>query len=86
MSNFKIYIFGKFFFKASNFSVLVPVAKTSPSKDTNFLTNAFPIPPEAPVIKIFLFLKLIINIYFFNIFFRINRARDNIFIYSFNQS
>ena len=29
-------------------------------KETNFFTNSFPIPPVAPVIKIFLFLKLII--------------------------
>jgi len=58
ISNFKTLIFGNSFFRASNFSVFVPVARTFPSNDTNFCTNAFPIPPVAPVINIFLFLKL----------------------------
>ena len=52
--------------------IFVPVAKILPSRETNFLTNAPPIPPVAPVIKIFFPLKLIINIYFFYIFLRIN--------------
>ena len=51
---------GNSFFKASSFSVLVPVPKTFASKEINLLTIDLPIPPVAPVIKTFLFLKLII--------------------------
>ena len=39
---------------------LVPVARTFPPREMNFLTSVPPIPPVAPVIKIFLFLKSII--------------------------
>ena len=72
ISNFKILIFGNSFLRASNFSVFVPVARTFPSNDTNFCTNAFPIPPVAPVTNIFLFLKLIIQVNLFYIIFCIN--------------
>ena len=53
-------IFGNSVFNKSNFSFFVPVAKTFPSKEVNFLTKALPMPPVAPVIRIFLFLKSII--------------------------
>ena len=55
----KIFILGSFSFNFSSFSVFVPVAKTFPSKATNFSTNAPPIPPVAPVISIFLFFMII---------------------------
>ena len=58
MSNFKILIAGKSFFKASNFCVFVPVAKIVPSNERNFFTRAFPIPPVAPVINIFFSFKI----------------------------
>jgi hypothetical protein len=61
-------IFGYRFFNKSSFSALVPLPRTLPPSETNFLTSSLPIPPLAPVIKIFLFLKLII----FNIIYRIN--------------
>ena len=60
ISNFLTLMLGYFFFNKSNFSVLVPLPRTLPPSETNFLTNSLPIPPLAPVIKIFLFLKLII--------------------------
>ena len=37
------------------------------SSDTNFFTSALPMPPLAPVIKIFLFLKLIIYYIFYRV-------------------
>ena len=60
ISNFLILISGYFFFIVSNFSDLVPVARTLAPSVINFLTSSLPIPPVAPVIKTFLFLKLII--------------------------
>ena len=41
----------------SNFSILVPLPKTFPPKEVNFFTRALPMPPLAPVIRIFLFSK-----------------------------
>ena len=64
-TKFKVIILGKSFLRRSSFSFFVPVAKTLPPNKENFLTKALPIPPVAPVIKIFLLLKLIIQIYFF---------------------
>ena len=84
ISNLKIFIFGKFFFSKSNFSLFVPVANTFPCKSTNFFTNDCPIPPVAPVIKIFLFLKSIIQIYIFYVFYFIHRYYVNTFVNSFN--
>ena len=68
ISNFLTLTFGYFFFNSSNFSDLVPVPITLPPNEENFLTNSLPIPPVAPVTRIFLFLKLIIFliIYYFN--------------------
>ena len=60
ISNLMSFTFGNSFFNKSNLSVFVPVASTFPSRSINFLTISFPIPPEAPVTSIFLFLKLII--------------------------
>ena len=61
ISNLITLTFGKSFFNKSSFSILVPVATTFPSREINFLTISLPIPPVAPVTKIFLFLKLIIQ-------------------------
>ena len=58
-SNFNISTSGNCFFKLLSFSIFVPVAKTLPLKELNFLTNALPIPPEAPVINILLSLKFL---------------------------
>ena len=51
--NFSCEYFQNFFFNFSNFCSFVPVATIFESKLLNFFTKAFPIPPEAPVIKIF---------------------------------
>ena len=50
ISNFSTFTLGNSFFSASSLSIFVPVAKTLPSKEINFFTNEYPIPPVAPVI------------------------------------
>ena len=50
-------ILGNLFFKFESFCSFVPVATIIDSKELNFSTNEFPIPPVDPVIKTFLFLN-----------------------------
>ena len=52
-----------FFASSSNFSILVPVAKTFAPCSCSFSAMEFPIPPEAPVTIKFLSFKLLIYIY-----------------------
>ena len=59
-----VFIFAYFFFKSLSLSSLVPVANIDPPNKLNFSTKEYPIPPVAPVIYIFLFLKSIIKIQF----------------------
>ena len=57
--NFSTKILGYCFFKISNFSSFVPVARTNAPRLINFSTILLPIPPVAPVINTFLFFKFI---------------------------
>ena len=52
-----ILILLNFSFNSSSFSILVPVAKILAPFSYKFSTIEFPIPPEAPVTIIFLFLN-----------------------------
>ena len=57
--NFSTIILGYLILRLFNFSSLVPVAATEDPKSLNFFIKEFPIPPVAPVIRIFLFFKFI---------------------------
>ena len=60
ISNFNTLIFLNLDLSSSNFSTFVPDAKIFALQSFNLLTIELPIPPDAPVTIIFLFLRSII--------------------------